>query len=168
MEPQPNYSGYCNLGMPPFWDHNSNHSNSFPQSYTPPPSYDFSTQSMGYGSSSGHSSQFGNFHVLFFLNVILIPYFIAVAQSYGMPSTSVQGMRESPSTAHEFPFSAPNISQSVHQRYQHQGMSTSVQGMRYLTPAPSPSPGHESPVSAPNIAQSVHQRYQHQGMSTSV
>lgn len=124
MQPQPNYSGYCNLGMPPFWEHNSNHSNSFNQSYTPPPSsYDFPSQPMGYVSSSGHSSQFGNFHVLFFLNLILIPYFIAVAQTYGMPSTSVQGMR-------------------------------------YPTPAPSPSPVHEFPVSTPIIAQLVHQRYQ--------
>jgi hypothetical protein len=73
-----------------------------------------------------------------FLNLILIPYFIAVAQTYGMPSTSVQGMRystpaPSPSTAHKFPVSAPIIAQSVHQRYQHQGMSsTSVHHLRPL------------------------------------
>jgi hypothetical protein len=82
-----------------------------------------------------------------FLNLILIPYFIAVAQTYGMPSTSVQGMRystpaPSPSTAHKFPVSAPKISTSRH-----------VVNLC----SPSPSTVHKLPVSAPIIPKSAHQ-----------
>ncbi|KAI9556115.1 hypothetical protein GHT06_018687 [Daphnia sinensis] len=97
VQPQPNYSGSYNLGMPPFWEHNLNYPNSYNQSYTPPPaSYDFPSQPMGNISSNGNSSQL------------------------------------------------------VHQRYQHQGLSTSLQGILYPTPTPSPSTVHEFPVSAPH------------------
>lgn len=104
---------------------------------------------------------------LIFHNLILNLYSIAVAQTYVMQSTSVQGMRyptpaPSPSTVHESPVSAPIIAQPAHQRYQHQGLSTSLQGILYPTPTPSPSTVHEFPVSAPIIPQSALQRYQNQ------
>jgi hypothetical protein len=61
------------------------------------------------------------------------------------------------------PISASIIPQSAHQRYQHQGMSsTSVQGIRNPTPTPSPSPVHKFPTGASIISQSAHQRYHHQ------